>query len=89
MNNFFGNFAYFSCGNGCNANLQKLLLNEENQPTDVDWEGFQQVYNEHNLKCSVDSPYTDDINAFYGNPDDCAGFVEENNSNSGYRYCEY
>lgn len=88
MSNFYGSFAYITCGNGCNSKLQKILFNESNQPIDMDWEGLQQIYNDHNASCSNESPYTNDKNAFYGNPDDCSGFVNEDVPNSGFKFCE-
>lgn len=89
MSRFYGNMVSVGCGNGCNSKLQKLLFDENGVPIDTDWQTLQEVYNQHNASCSVENLYTNDPNAFYGNPDECTGFVIEGDSNSGYRYCEY
>lgn len=89
MRKFYGNMVYVSCGNGCDAKLQKLLLNEQEQPIDVDWDNLRQVYDGHNSNCTTDSLFIDDSNAFYGNPDECTGFVVESDPDSGYKYCEF
>lgn len=89
MSKFYGNMAWVGCGNGCQSKLQKLLFSEDGTPIDTDWQGLQKIYNEHNASCSVENPYTNDSNAFYGNPDDCMGFVIENEPSSGYKYCEF
>ncbi|BAZ39412.1 hypothetical protein NIES4101_53650 [Calothrix sp. NIES-4101] len=68
---FHPNFAYITCGNGCNTKLQALLYDAEGNPSDVDWTTLQQIYNEHNANCSVENPWTEDPNGFYGNPNDC------------------
>lgn len=89
MSKFYGSLAYITCGNSCESKLQKLLYDEDGKPNDTDWEGLQQVYNAHNSICSIQNPYTTDNNAYYGDPNQCTGFVIEGDSNSGYKYCEY
>lgn len=89
MSKFYGNIAYLSCGNGCNSKLQKVAFDENGQPIDVDWHALLGIYNNHNANCTTENPFTDDENAFYGNPDNCSGFVVEGDPNSGYKYCEY
>lgn len=86
---FYGSWCYVGCGNGCNAKFQSIVPSYDGQPLDTNWEDLQNIYNEHNSKCSRESPYTNDPNAFYGNPDECGGFVVEGDLNSGYKYCEY
>lgn len=89
MKKFYGSIAHVGCGNGCNAKFQEVLLDGQGQPIDVDWDDLRQIYDEHNFTCSTNNPFIDDDNAFYGNPDECAGFVIENEPSSGYRYCEF
>lgn len=80
---------HVGCGNGCNSKFQKLLLDENEQPIDTDWESLRQVYDKHNSTCSIETPFIDDDNAFYGNPDECCGFIIEDEPSSGYKYCEF
>ncbi|MGL5878248.1 MAG: hypothetical protein ACRC2V_10785 [Xenococcaceae cyanobacterium] len=89
MSKFYGNMAFVGCGNGCNSKLQKVALDENGQPVDMDWDGLQEIYSNHNANCSAENPFTGDSNAFYGNPDDCAGFVVAGDPNSGHKYCEF
>lgn len=89
MKKFYGSIAHVGCGNGCNSKFQKLVLDEQGQPVDIDWESLREIYDEHNSACTTDNLFTNDGNAFYGNPDECTGFVIENDPSSGYRYCEY
>lgn len=89
MSKFYGNKAYVGCGNGCNSKFQRNLLDDSGQPVDTDWEALREIYDYHNSVCSTDQPFTNDENAFYGNPDECTGFVVESEPDSGYKYCEY
>ncbi len=68
---FYSNYAYIGCPHGCNAKMQALTYNEEGQPTDCDWSQLQGVYNNHNSTCSVETPYIDDANSYYGDSEVC------------------
>jgi hypothetical protein len=68
---FYSQFAYICCGHGCNSKLQALTYTEEEYPLDMDWPEMQRILDLHCANCSVETPYTEDSNAFYGNPDDC------------------
>lgn len=89
MNRFYGNLAYVTCGNGCESKLQKVLYDENGKAVDVDWNSLIEIYNNHNSICTPESLYTNDNNAYYDDPNQCTGFVIENDPSSGYRYCEY
>lgn len=89
MKKFYGSFAYIGCGNGCGANLQACLCDESDRPIDTDWNKLSEIYSNHNSKCSPAAPYKSDENAFYGDPDECGGFVVSADPNSGLKYCEF
>ena len=89
MNKFYGNLGFITCGNGCNAKIQAVLYDENNKAYDIDREELMRLYDIHRSNCSIEIPFVDDPNSYYGNPDDCTGFIENDNPDSGYKYCEY
>lgn len=89
MRRFYGNVGFITCGNGCNAKLQAVSFDENQNPYDVDWDTLIPIYNNHIQHCSPENPLTTDNDAFYGNPDECMGFKEDGNPDSGYNYCEF
>lgn len=71
LEKFYGNFSHIDCGNGCNSHLQALLF-EYGEPCDTDWDELTRIYQEHQTKCTPESPCPNDPNAYYStNPDAC------------------
>lgn len=86
MAKFYGNFTFISCGNGCKSHLQSLIYDENGNPQDTDWAELERISKEHQTKCSTQTPYKYDPNAYYGNPDHCNGINQETGQ---HNYCEY
>jgi hypothetical protein len=89
MSKFYGNIGYVTCGNGCNAKLQSCTFDANGQPVDMNFDQLILIYQNHSNQCTVQNLYTTDSNAFYGDPQNCTGFVIENDPSSGYKFCEF
>lgn len=90
MARFYGGYGYTTfSAYGYNATFQKLVLDENGVPTDTDWSATQAQYVNHLNNTSAETPYLDDPNAFYGDVNECQGFVVVGEPESGYKYCEY
>lgn len=87
MARFYGSFGYTTYnGNGYIAHFQSLFFDEQEVPSEVDWQGVQDKYNNHVTQTSSENPFTDDPNGYYGDPNACSGFIE---GTQEHNYCEY